>query len=458
LKAFPWKRWSLLLGATALSLMLFSCGSGGAPEPVVDLSMSFGDNLPVGVQSIFLVVHHKDGSPDRWFDLKTLAGPRQDLRGVPKFGYFTVLTEVRVGDGSLRRHAATFPVTTFLGFDKALRIGEDGSVAVVAQGTRPAWAAVTVRGSCPGNATMIRNQSFGVRGGGVLECNDGAITEGEVSALTQTNGLISTILWTYSDDAPTNPPQYAPIIDAGGGATITLAATDFKSSTLVWRLEVVDSPAGYSLLTRVAAIRSGAEIIGYNPFYLVCGSTSGSCAQAYAAAVDADSYTIYGQLRRNYANLVAVTTSWKPVSSPADVGQWDYASNFDPAYENLEWTGSPPVLTLSGGVAVRAQRAVAVSYHTATSPKQTRSWLFYPAETGSEITFPELPGDFAGFVPDPAADGAEAWVSGYDFNPLDELTTPPSGRTIAIYRSFRAVSSGVLAMPDHFKDLEPFAW
>jgi len=458
LKAFPWKRWLLLFGAMALSLMLFSCGSGGVPESVVDLSMSFGNKLPASVQSAFLVVHHKDGSPDRWLDLKALEGPQQDLRGVPELGYFTVLTEVKTYDGSLQRLAATFPVAVFLDFDKALHIGEDGSVAVVAQGARPAWGTITLRGSCPSNVTVLYNGSFGIRGGRELDCTAGAITQGEISALTQNNGLLSTIVWTFNDDGPTNPPQYAQILDVAPGSTVTMAAGDFKSDALLWRLEVVGSPAGYPLLTRVAAIRSGAEILGYNPFYQVCGSISGPCAQAYSAAVEADSYTIYGQLRKSDANLIAATTSWKPVSSPADIGQWDYASNFDPAYENLEWTGSPPVLTLSGGVTVRAQEAVAVSHHTATSPKQTRSWLFYPAETGAKITFPELPGDFAGFVPDPAADGAEAWVSGYDFNPLDKLTAPPSGRTIAIYRSFRAAPSGVLAMPDYFKGLEPFAW
>ena len=455
MKAFPWKRLLLLLIAATLGQMLLSCGSSGPAEAVVDLSMSFGDSLPAGVESAYLVIHHQDGSPKTWLDLKALEGPQQDLRGVPRFGYFTVLTEVKAGDGSPQRHAATFPVIAFLDFDKALRIGEDGSVAVVAQGARPAWAAVTVRGSCPGNATLLSNGSFGVRGGGALACNNGAITEGEVSALTQSDGLISTILWTYSDDAPTNPPQYAPIFDATPGSTVTLTADDFKTDALQWRLEVNGAPTGYGLLVRVAALRSGAEVLGYNPFDTTCSNASGLCVQAYSASISADGYVVYGQLRKGNANLIAATTTWKPASAPANVGRWDYAGDFEPAYENLDWTGSPPRFVLSGGSEVRAQAAVAVSYHT--TPKQTRSWLFYPLEPGLEIAFPELPDRFADFVPDPAAAGSEAWVSGYDFDPLDELSGPRSGHTIAVYRRFKTVSGNTLAAPNHL-NLAPIFW
>ncbi len=452
MKAFSWKRLAFVLGITALSLALFSCGSSAPAEEVIDLSMSFGEALPAGIESAYLVIHHQDGSPKTWLDLKDLEGPQQDLRGVPKFGYFTVLTEVKGDDGSLQRYAATFPVAAFLGFDKGLSVGEDGRVAMVKQGAAKPWGTVTVRGSCPSNATALHNGSFGIRAGSTLECAAGTITQGEVSALTQTDGLLSTIIWTFSDESgslqPTNPPQYAQIFDVVPGSTVTLATDDFETDALQWRLEVDGAPSGYGLLVRIAAFRSGAEVLGYNPFDLACSGATALCLQAYTADVNVDSHTIYGQLRKGNENLIAATTSWKPVSSPADVGQWDYSSDFDPAYGSIDWTGNPPKLTLSGGAEVRAQAAVALSRHTSTAPKQTRTWIFYPAETNLEIEFPELPDRFAGFIPDPAAEGVEAGVSGYGFDPLDELTNPATGRMITIYRRFKAVSGTALLVPD----------
>ncbi|WP_457632498.1 hypothetical protein, partial [Oceanithermus desulfurans] len=58
-----------------VGVLLSACGGPAKPaEETTDLQLNVTSELPANLNRAYLVVHHQDGRPDRWFDLKQQSG------------------------------------------------------------------------------------------------------------------------------------------------------------------------------------------------------------------------------------------------------------------------------------------------------------------------------------------------------------------------------------------------
>jgi len=421
--------------------LLGACGGPAVqPEETADLQLTFSENLPAEVQRAYLVVHHQDGSPDRWFDLVALAGSEQPLPHVAKYGYFTVLTEVERDLSSPRsgryrlRHAASFPSEIFLSLDKGLRIDPDGRVYLVFSGASNPWRSFELAGACPDAADLVSNRSFGAVDTGSRPCTNGAVDPGPLRARVQADGALSSFVWAVVANAnggvPTDPPRYAPVEDAAPNTSYALTAADWRSDAEVWRFDVDGAPAGGRLLAAFAALRGGAEVAGFHAFTAGCPDAGAACLLAVVpgARSGLEGYRLNARLDGGTGGSFWLAQAWKPISGATGSYVWTYTGDLPRPYANVGWTGAPPVVEFGGGTAAVREAADAWGYDLSASPYLRREWWVFGRDPGEPIVYPTLPPVLAGFAPDPADDVTGVYISGFDFDPLAAASAPEAGR------------------------------
>lgn len=445
---------ALLLAAVSLS----ACGGPSQPpEETADLQLTLSGALPAEVQRAYLVVHHADGSPDRWFDLKALAGEEQPLPRVAKYGYFTVLTQVeadleapRPGRYTLR-FAASFPTEVFLSLDKGLRIDPGGRIYLAFADAASPWKDFDLAGACPDAADRVSNRSFGSAvDTGWRGCAGGAIDPGPLRAREQRNGKLSSFVWALAETAgafgPTDPPGYAPVLDAEPGATHLLEAADWLSDVAVWRLDVAGAPADGRLLAAFAALRDGVEVAGFHVFSGGCPDAGATCSLAAVPGTRTglEGYRLNARLDGANAADAWLTQAWKPLANDSGSYAWTYGTDLPQPYANVAWSGSPPVVEASGGAAAEREVADVWSYDLQVDPYLRREWWTFGRTPGEPIAFPSLPDAFADFVPNPGGDGAAVQVSGFDFDPLAGANPPEAGGYWVRARQIQALGTARL--------------
>ncbi len=421
-------------GAVGLAVLavLAACGGASGPaEEVVDLSLTFEAGLPAAVQRAYLVVHHADGSPDRWFDLKALAGEEQPLPRIAKQGYMTVLTQTAV-DGEVLRRALSLPTAIFVSLDKGFGIDEEGRVYLAFSGAENPWAAFELGGVCPDGADYVTNRSYGlVAGRDTLACSDGVLAAGDLAALGQMDGTLSSYVWALAEDAtgavhPTDPLAYARVFDVEPGAAAALAASDWAGAVEAWRLDVSGAPAGTLLQARFAAWRSGAEVLGFHAFSAACPDADALCVIAAVPAERSglDGFRLIAQLTSGDATSERSTLAWAPVAADGAYA-WTYGDRFAPFPGEAAWSGSPPQVSVNaGGDAVRVAALVMNE-----GAGVYREWVLYAREVADRLDYPALPEELVDFAPTPSGDTVAVAYAGYDHDPLLAPEPPESGRS-----------------------------
>jgi len=430
------KRKLALLAAPALLAILAACGGPAGPaEETADLSLQLEAGLPATISEAYLVVHHEDGSADRWFDLKELAGGEQPLPHVAKYGYMTVLITTSQS-GTLVRQAVSFPTEIFLSLDKGIRVDENGGIHLAFSSAANPWSYYTLSGTCPPDADGLTNHSFGTTYGRTLACSGGAITAGELPALLQSGGRLSSYVWSLvaGDDGlqPTDPPQYARVTDAVASGGYALAEVDWASGVEFWQLDLSGAPAGAELGARFAAWRDGAEVLGFHAFSSACTSPDALCARAVIPAERSglESYRLYATLLLGGDFSLA----WKPVGDAGGYA-WSYGNELAVIYDSVTRQGSPTQISASGGSA--AARTAAAVWSNETSER--RNWRVYDYGAALSITFPALPDELARYEPAASGDAGFGLI-GYDYDPLNTATLPAAGRVWAKARSASSTS------------------
>ena len=441
--------------AFALALLLAACsGPAGPGEATVDLSLTFDAELPVAVQRAYLVVHHADGSPDRWFDLKELAGEEQPLPRIAEQGYMTVLTQTTSG-GEVLRRALSLPTAIFVSLDKGFRIDEEGRIFLAFSGAENPWATFELSGACPDGADYVTNRSYGFAPGtDTLACSAGALVAGDLAALRQADGALSSYVWALTQDStgavgPTDPLAYARVFDVDPGAAATLAASDWAGEVEAWRLDVTGAPAGTLLQARFAAWRSDAEVLGFHAFSAACPDAGALCTVAAVPAERSglDGFRLVAQLASGDATSERYTLAWAPIA-PSGAYAWAYDDRFAPFPGEVAWSGSPPQVSVDTGGDADRVAAVVMSEGAGLY----REWAFYAREVADRLDYPALTDELADFVPTTSGETVAVTYVGYGYDPLLGPEPPENGRSWAArrYLARRAVHGAAWKMDAPF--------
>lgn len=444
----------LVLALLGVGYLIASCGGPTGPaEETTDLQLDVGSGLPANVSRAYLVVHHQNGSPDRWFDLKRQHG-EQPLPHVAKHGWLTVLVE-QEGDYSgprpghyEMRSAVSWPTDVFLSYDKGISIDENGLIRLVFSGAENPWRSFTLTGACPDDAELVTNAdatSAPVQTS-AASCSAGSLAPYEFPAQIQSDGSLSSVFWAARTDGggymAIDPPVYAVVTDVAPDATHTLGAADWQTdAAAAWRVSASGAPANAELSTAFVAFRKGTAVTGFNAFSAACPDPDLLCRLSLVPAADEtyDGYELDAAVFGSETDFVSQL--WRPLAQAAASYELAWGQDFYPPYTTVAWpVGEELKVQASGGAdAVRSVGDV-WSYDFSTSPYLSREWAVFSRDGTREITYPQLPDSLNGFAPDAADDQTGAAFSGFDYDPLT-AARPPAGRIWTLWRQIKTAAS-----------------
>ena len=441
------------LGVLGLGVLLSACGGPAKPaEETTDLQLNIDSELPANLSRAYLVVHHQDGRPDRWFDLKQQSG-EQPLPGVAKHGWLTVLVEWE-GDYSgphpgpyKMRSAVSWPTDVFLSYDKGIGIDENGWIRLVFSGVENPWRNFTLAGACPDGAELVTNadSASAPLQTGAASCSAGTLEPYAFPAQIQSDGSLSSVFWAARADGgrytSLDPPAYAVVTDVAPGATFALNAADWRTDAADWRVDVSGAPADAVLITAFAAFRKGAAVTGFNAFSAACPDPDLLCRLSLVPAADGtyDGYELEAVVYGNGIDFVSQL--WRPLAQAAASHELAWGQDFYPPYTDVSWpAGDELTVQASGGTdAVRSVGDV-WSYDLAASPYLRREWVVFGRDGARTIDYPQLPSALAEFAPDADDDQTGAAFTGFDYDPLT-VARPAAGRIWTLWRSIRSAGS-----------------
>ena len=441
-----------ILALLGVGFLLASCGGPAGPtEETTDLQLNIGSGLPTNISRAYLVVHHQDGRPDRWFDLKQQHGDRP-LPHVAKHGWLTVLVE-QEGDYSgprpgryKVRSAVSWPIDVFLSYDKGISIEENGRIRLVFHGAENPWRSFTLAGACPDDAEVVTSADAAslTLQTGVASCSSGSLAPHEFPAQIQSDGRLSSVFWAARDSGGNytviDPPAYAVVTDTAPGATHTLAAGDWQTSTTTWRVDVSGAPTNSALSTAFAAFRKDAAVTGFNAFSAACPDPGQLCRLSLVPATgNYDGYELEAVVYGSETDFISQL--WRPLAQAAASHELAWGQDFYPPYTDVSWPadGKLKVRASGGADAVRSVGDV-WSYDFSTSPYLRREWAVFGRGGDREIDYPQLPNVLTEFAPEADDDQTGAAFSGFDYDPLT-VAQPPTGHIWALWRSIRPAGS-----------------